>query len=94
MGFIDKIPLLMLAQSQLANTNQSGSIKTFLFGRSPYRDVESLIGSSLDHVEVEASRDEGSNGSATLSSPNYMTNGEYRDGFNRTVHNTFCILLQ
>ena len=83
----------MLAQSQLANTNQSGSIKTFLFGRSPYRDVELLIGSSLDHVEVEASRVDGSDGSVTLSSPNYMTNVEHKNGFSCTVRNTFCILL-
>jgi hypothetical protein len=32
MGFIDKIPLLMLAQSQLADIYQSGGIETF-----PYR---------------------------------------------------------
>ena len=84
MGFIDKIPLLMLAQSQLANTNQSGSIKTFLFGRSPYRDVELLIGSSLDHVEVEASKIDGSGGSVSLSRPNYITNGERKNGCNCT----------
>ena len=47
---------------------------------------------SLDHVDVEASRVDGSDGSVTLYSPNYMTNGEHKNGFSCTVRDTSCIL--
>ena len=65
----------------------------FCIGRSPYRHVRLRIRFSLDHVEVGAFKVDGSVGSVSLSSNNYKTHGEHKNGFSCTVRNTSCILL-